>query len=94
MTTQLGEGMTVGEKLVQINTKLDTVLLQHSADIAENKKAVSDVKGDVQVLTLQSNTHEVKLSQLWEKSLGTFSKSMIWVSTSIAALALAKGFIE
>lgn len=94
MSAQLGESMTVGEKLVQIDTKLDTVIRQHGADIAATKTALATTDGKVSALALQQNTHEVKLSQLWEKSLSTFSKSMIWVSTSIAALALARGFIQ
>lgn len=67
---------------------LDTVIDIHGKELVENKTTITSAHSKISVLELQSNTHEIKIAQLTEKSMSAFGKSAVIISTSVGALSL------
>lgn len=91
MNTELSGQNTVGTELALMRQRLDIVIMNHDKQLSEHNVLLTSASSQINVLQLQANTHEVKIAELQQKAMGTFSKVTVTISVAVALITLFLG---
>lgn len=80
---------SIHTEIVLLRERVDTVINTHGGAIDKQSVLVNSAHSKIEALALQSNTHEVKISELVYRQRGTFGNIFIIIATLLSLGSIA-----